>query len=165
MTARYSIPELRGEEMSSPDSDRFVSNWNRIHKDTARVLRAAPDEKLGWRPKEGMFTLRELIGHIAQAEVVLVRSALAGSTQKISFDFSSLSANEIADIFDTQHEQLVSEVTKLAGEQLKEEVEFHGHNLRRGVLLWFATEHEIHHRGQLFTYYRLADIQAPNLHE
>ena len=151
--------------MSSPDSERFVSNWNRIHKETSRVLRAAPDEKLEWRPKEGMFTLRELVGHIPQAEMVLVRSALAGSTQKIPFDFSSLSANEIASMFDSQHEDLVSEVSKLTGEQLKEEVEFHGHNLRRGVLLWFVTEHEIHHRGQLFTYYRLADIEPPNLHE
>jgi uncharacterized damage-inducible protein DinB len=151
--------------MSSPDGERFVSNWNRIHKETSRVLRAAPDEKLEWRPKEGMFSLRELISHIPQAEVVLVRSALAGSTQKIPFDYSSLSANQIAGMFDTQHEELVGEVTKLTGEQLKEEVEFHGHNLRRGVLLWFATEHEIHHRGQLFTYYRLADIEAPNLHE
>ena len=151
--------------MSSPDSERFVSNWNRIHKETSRVLRAAPDEKLEWRPKEGMFTLRELVGHIPQAEMVLVRSALAGSTQKIPFDFSGLSANEIAGMFDSQHEDLVSEVSKLTGEQLKEEVEFHGHNLRRGVLLWFVTEHEIHHRGQLFTYYRLADIEPPNLHE
>ena len=151
--------------MSSPDGERFVSNWNRIHKETSRALRAAPDEKLEWRPKEGMFTLRELIGHISQAEVVLVRSALAGSAQTIPFDFSTLSANEIAARFDTQHEELVSEVTKLTVEQLKEEIEFHGHTLRRGVLLWFVTEHEIHHRGQLFTYYRLVDIEPPNLHE
>ena len=47
----------------------------------------------------------------------------------------------------------------------QDEVEFHGRTLRRGVLLWFVTEHEIHHRGQLFTYYRLAGIEAPNLHE
>jgi len=151
--------------MSNPDTDRFVSNWNRIHKDTSRTLRAAPDDKLEWRPKEDMFTMRELVGHIPQAEVVLVRSALAGSTQKIPFDFSNLSATEIADTFDTHHAELVAEVSKLTAEQLKEEVEFHGRSLRRGVLLWFMTEHEIHHRGQLFTYYRLAGIEPPNLHE
>jgi len=150
--------------MSSPDTERFVSNWNRIHRDTARVLRAAPDDKLEWRPKEDMFTMRELIGHIPQAEVVLVRSALAGSTQKVPFDFSG-AAEVIATAFDSQHEELASEVSKLTAEQWKEEVEFHGRRLRRGVLLWFVTEHEIHHRGQLFTYYRLAGIEPPNLHE
>ena len=150
--------------MSSPDPERFVSNWNRIHRDTSRVLRAAPDDKLDWRPKEDMFTMRELIGHIPQAEAGLVRSALAGSTQKVAFDFSR-SAAEIADAFDSQHDELAAEVSKLTPEQLKEEIEFHGRKLRRGVLLWFVTEHEIHHRGQLFTYYRLAGIEPPNLHE
>lgn len=150
--------------MSNPDTERFVSNWNRIHKDTSRVLRAAPDDKLDWRPKGDMFTMRELIGHIPQAEVVLVRSALAGCDQKVPFD-SSRSADEIASAFDSQHEELVSEVSKLTAEQWREEVEFHGRRLRRGVLLSFVTEHEIHHRGQLYTYYRLAGIEPPNLHE
>ena len=150
--------------MSSPDTERLVSNWNRIHKDTSRVLRAAPDDKLDWRPKDDMFTMRELIGHIPQAELVLVRSALAGSTQKVPFDFSR-SAEEIATAFDSQHAELAREVSTLTAEQLKEEVEFHGKRLRRGVLLAFVTEHEIHHRGQLYTYYRLAGIEPPNLHE
>lgn len=150
--------------MSSRDTERFISNWNRIHKDTSRVLRAVPDDKLDWRPKEDMFTLRELVGHIPQAELVLVRSALAGSTQKIPFDISR-SAEEIAGAFDTQHEELAAEVSDLTAEQWREEVEFHGRRMRRGVLLSFVTEHEIHHRGQLYTYYRLAGIEPPNLHD
>lgn len=150
--------------MSSPDTERFVSNWNRIHKDTSRVLRAAPDDKLDWRPKEDMFTMRELIGHIPQAEVVLVRSALAGATEKVPFDFSR-SAEEIASAFDSQHDELAREVSTLTAEQWREEVEFHGKKLRRGVLLSFVLEHEIHHRGQLYTYYRLAGVEPPNLHE
>jgi uncharacterized damage-inducible protein DinB len=150
--------------MSSPDTERFISNWNRIHKDTSRVLRAVPDDKLDWRPKEDMFTMRELVGHIPQAELVLVRSALAGSTQKIPFDFSR-SAEEISCAFDTQHEELTAEVSNLTAEQWREEVEFHGRRMRRGVLLSFVTEHEIHHRGQLYTYYRLAGIEPPNLHD
>lgn len=151
--------------MSSPDTERFIRNWNRIHKETSRVIRAAPDDKLEWRPKEDMFTLRELIGHMPQAELVLARSALAGSTQKIGVDFSNRAANEIADMFDSQHDELLGEVSKLTADQLTEEVEFHGKRMRRSVLLWGMTEHEIHHRGQLYTYYRLAGIEAPNLHE
>ncbi|MFY9555693.1 MAG: DinB family protein, partial [Blastocatellia bacterium] len=102
---------------------------------------------------------------IAQAEEVLVRSALAGSTQKGAFDLSNRSANDIANAFDSQHEELAGIVSKLTADQWRQEVEFHDRRLRRGVLLWFVTEHEIHHRGQLFTYYRLAGIEPPNLHE
>jgi uncharacterized damage-inducible protein DinB len=113
----------------------------------------------------GTQELTDFVNEILDEMTGLVRSALAGSTQKIPFDFSSLSANEIASTFDSQHDELVTEVSKLTPEQLREEVEFHGRSLRRGVLLWFMTEHEIHHRGQLYTYYRLAGIEPPNLHE
>ena len=150
--------------MSGTDAQRFVSNWDRIHKDTSRVLRAATEDKLDWRPKEDMFTLRELIRHIPEAELVLVQSALAGSTQKVPFELAP-TADEIANSFDRQHQELAGNVSKLTEDQWKEEVEFHGRRLRRGILLWFVTEHEIHHRGQLYTYYRLAGINPPNLHE
>ena len=151
--------------MSSPETQRFLKNWNRIHKETSHVLRAAPDDKLDWRPREGMFTLRELIGHIPEAEAVLARSALAGSTQSVPFDVSNRTAAEISAMFDTQHDELADEVSQLTVEQLNTEIEFHGRHMRRIVLLWFMTEHEIHHRGQVFTYYRLAGVEPPNLHE
>lgn len=148
----------------SPEAERFVSNWQRIHKDTSRVLRAASDDKLDFRPKEDMFSLRQLICHIPQAEEVLVRSALAGSTQKSSIDLAGRSVSEIADLFDSEHDRLVAEVSNLTSEKWVDDVEFHDNRLRRGVLLWFMTEHEIQHRGQVFTYYHLADITPPKLH-
>lgn len=149
----------------SSDAERFIKSWNRIHAETSRVLRAAPDNKLDFRPKEDMFSLRELIGHIPQAEDVLARTALAGTSQKSRFDFEGRCASEITALFDAQHEELADQVSRLSSEQLNEQVEFHGRRLRRLALLWFLTEHEIHHRGQVFTYYHLAGIEPPNMHE
>jgi uncharacterized damage-inducible protein DinB len=151
--------------MSCPETERFVRKWNRIHRETSRALRAAPDEHLDWRPKEGMFTLGELVRHMPEAEFALVRSAIAGSTQKASLDLTHKSVTQIAATFDREHEELAQEVAKLNLEQLSEEVEFHGQKVRRKVLLSAMTEHEIHHRGQLFTYYRLLGIEPPKLHE
>ncbi|HXG91501.1 MAG TPA: DinB family protein [Blastocatellia bacterium] len=150
--------------MSCPETEHFVSNWNRIHRQTSRVLRAAPGGQLDWRPKEGMFTLRELISHIPEAEYALVRSALAGSTQKVKLDLAGMNVDEIVGLFDKNHDELVEEVSRLTLDQLNEEVEIFGRNMRRIVLLWGMTEHEIHHRGQMFTYYRLAGIEPPNLY-
>ena len=149
--------------MSCPETEHFVSNWNRIHKQTARALEAAPDDKLDWRPKEGMFTLRELVRHMPEAEHLIVRSALAGSMQKPELDLSQSSISEIVQAFNTNHDKLAEEVAKLTFDQLNEEIEAFGRKMRRVVLLWGMTEHEIHHRGQLFTYYRLAEIDAPKI--
>jgi uncharacterized damage-inducible protein DinB len=151
--------------MSCAETERYVRNWNRIHKQTSRALRAAPGGHLEWRPGPGMFTLRELISHIPDAEFALVRSALAGSTKTERLTLADQSVAQIADAFDSQHEQLVVEVSMLTLDGLNEEVEFHGKKMRRKVLLSALTEHEIHHRGQLFTYYRLLGIEPPNLYD
>jgi len=149
----------------SSEVDRFIRNWNRIHKETSRIIRSAPDDKLDWRPRDDMFTLRELISHLPEAELGLVRSALQGQTGQIGFDPSNKAAAEIADLFDRQHDGLAAEVSQLAENQLGEEVEFHGRQVRRAVLLKGMTEHEIHHRGQLFVYYRLTGIEPSKVHE
>jgi len=149
----------------SSEVDRFIRNWNRIHKETSRIIRAAPDDKLDWRPKDDMFTLRELIGHLPEAELGLVRAALQAKTGQIGFDTSNKTAGEIAELFDHQHDGLSAEVSQLTESQLGEEVEFHGRQVRRAVLLKGMTEHEIHHRGQLYVYYRLAGVEPSKVHE
>ena len=81
--------------MSCPETEHFVKNWNRIHKQTARALAAAPADQLDWRPREGMFTLRELVRHIPEAESAIVHTVLAGTMQKGDLDLSSASVEEI----------------------------------------------------------------------
>ncbi|HSE97618.1 MAG TPA: DinB family protein, partial [Blastocatellia bacterium] len=144
--------------------ESFVKNWNRIHKQTARVIQAAPADRLDWQPAEGMFTLRQLITHIPQAELTIIRSALAGSMQKVPLDLSTASVDDIVSAFDSNHTQLAEEVSKLTPDQLNDEVEMFGRKMPRRVLLRAVTEHEIHHRGQLFTYLRLAGIEPPSIY-
>ena len=149
--------------MSCPEIESFVKNWNRIHKQTSRALRAAPADKMEWRPKEGMFSLRELVTHIPHAELMITRSALAGSQQTVELDLSSSSPEEIADIFDRHHAELAEEVSKLGSEQIKDIVEIFGKSFPRLALLHGMVEHEIHHRGQLYAFLRLADVEPPSL--
>ena len=65
---------------------------------------------------------------------------------------------------DSQYERLAAEVAELTSEQWREDIEAYGRKMRRGVLLASLTEHEIHHRGQLYTYYHLAGITPPPLY-
>ena len=149
--------------MSCPEIQNFVSSWNRIHKQTSRALRAAPADRMEWRPKEGMFTFRELVSHLPKAELMIARSALAGSRQEVELDLSNLTPDEIADIFDRQHEELAEEVSKLGSEQIGDVIEVFGKSIPRLALLQGMVEHEIHHRGQLYAFLRLADVEPPSL--
>jgi uncharacterized damage-inducible protein DinB len=150
--------------MSCPEIEIFVRNWNYTHKQTARIIKAAPQDKMDWRPKEGMFTLRELVSHFAHAELGFVRTAIDGTYSKVDLDLSNRTPEEIGGIFDENHEKLAAEIATLTSEQLDQEVEFAGHKLRRRDLLKVLVEHEIHHRGQLYTYFHLADVEPPKLY-
>src|SRR5690349_1596111 len=74
--------------MTYPEIETFVRNWNYTHKQTARILRAAPQEKMEWQPKEGLFTLRQLVSHFPQAELGFVRTAMEGFYSKVELDLS-----------------------------------------------------------------------------
>jgi uncharacterized damage-inducible protein DinB len=150
--------------MTSPETESLVKNWNRVHRQTARVLAAAPNDKLDWKPGDNMFTLRELITHIPEAEAEIVSLALSGNMQKVTLDLAGASVAEIVVKFDSSHDRLVAEVAKLSLDQLNEKVEAFGSVMRRVVLLRALIEHEIHHRGQLFAYLRLAGIEPPSLY-
>ncbi len=150
--------------MSCPETESLVREWNRIHKQTARILAAAPDDKLDWKPGEKMFTLRELVTHIPESEAAIARSALSGSMQKVKLDFTGAAVADIVNTFDRQHAELAEEVSKLTLDQLNEKIQAFGREMKRKVLLRGMIEHEIHHRGQLFTYLRLAGIEPPALY-
>lgn len=150
--------------MSCPETESFVKDWNRIHKQTARALAAAPQDKFDWTPQEGMFTLRQLVTHLPNAEAAIVCSALAGTMQKVSLDLNDSTIEEIVEKFKSSHSELVEEVSKLSLDQLNETVEAFGRQMPRIVLLRAMIEHEIHHRGQLYTYLHLAGVEPPALY-
>ncbi len=150
--------------MSCPETERFVKDWQRIHKQTAQVMAAAPDDKLDWQPGADIFTLRQLVRHFPEAEATIARTALAGTMQKGELNLQQASVAEIINAFEAQHQELVDEVSKLTLEQLNEKVDAFGQQMRRIVLLRALLEHEIHHRGQLYTYLHLAGVKPPALY-
>lgn len=149
--------------MSSRETDRLISTWNRVHKQSLKVMRVVPADRMDWRPSEGMFTLRELVTHLPESELGFARTAIAGSTQKVGLDLSTSSPDEIVSVFEEQHRRLVEEVSNFDEEKMNEEIEIYGKRMRRKILLWSMTEHEIHHRGQLYTYLRLVGVEPPGL--
>lgn len=150
--------------MSCPETERFVKDWNHTHKQTARAIEAAPQDMFDWKPGDGMFTLRELVTHLPNAEAAIIRTALAGTMQKVSLGLEDSTVEEIVEKFKSSHRELVEEVSSLSLDQLNETVQAFGREMPRIALLRGMLEHEIHHRGQLYTYLRLPGVEPPALY-
>jgi uncharacterized damage-inducible protein DinB len=153
--------------MSAPAShlDPYIATWNRIHKQSVRLMRAAPDEQYGWKPSESAMTLGELMNHLYLAEAGIVEAALTGQFPRTHPE-AIMKTEELIAAFDASHEEQVKRVAALTPEQLAEIVTPFGEKagpMPRQVVLQALHEHEIHHRGQLYTYLRILGCEVPPL--
>lgn len=147
----------------SSQLESMFANWHRIHKQTTRVMASAPDDQYGWRPHETAMTLGELMNHLFQAEMGLAEAVVTGV---YPHEFPSYSTTaELIAAYDTSHDEAVSRLKGLAPEAWQETIAPFGPQavMPRLVVLNLALEHEIHHRGQLYTYLRILGCEVPSL--
>lgn len=144
--------------------DSYVSNWQRIHKQTTTIMAAAPNDKYGWKPCDSGMSLGELMNHLWIAEAGLVAAAKTGTFPKEHPPQINDTAALIA-AFDKTHDEAVATVKAMTAEELAETVAPFGPDkaMSRSTLLHLTHEHEIHHRGQLYTYLRIAGCEVPPL--
>jgi uncharacterized damage-inducible protein DinB len=144
--------------------DSLVSNWKRIHKQTTKIMAAAPNDKYNWKPCDSAMTLGELMNHLWIAEAGLVSAAKTGEWPKEKLEPINDTAALIA-AFDKTHEEAVAIAKAFTPEELAATVAPFGPDkaMPRSVLLNLTLEHEIHHRGQLYTYLRIAGCECPPL--
>lgn len=144
--------------------DSLVSNWRRIHKQTTKIMAAAPNDKYDWKPADSAMTMGELMNHLWIAEAGLVAAAKTGIFPKEAPPQINDTAELIA-AFDKTHEEAVATAKAFTAEELAEVVAPFGPDkaMPRSVLLNLTLEHEIHHRGQLYTYLRIAGCECPPL--
>jgi uncharacterized damage-inducible protein DinB len=149
--------------MSSP-LDSYVKTWNRIHKQTTKLMAVAPDDQYDWKPSETAMTLGGLMNHLFVAEAGLIAAALTGVFPTERPEPIGNTAALIA-AFDQSHESLIPRLAELTAEQLDEEVAPFGpaKAMSRMALLHVTHEHEIHHRGQLYVYLRMLGCEVPPL--
>jgi uncharacterized damage-inducible protein DinB len=153
--------------MATPAShlEPFIKTWNRIQKQSVKLMRVAPSDKFAWRPCETSMSLGELMNHLWIAEAMLVEAALTGKfpTERPE---PKASTEEVIAAFDQSHAEQVARVAALTPEQLAEEIAPFGEKygpMTRDTLLRTMHEHEIHHRGQLYVYLRMLGAEVPPL--
>ena len=142
----------------------FVQNWERIHQQTVALMKVAPDDQYDWKTCESAMTLRELMNHFPQAEAGLAH-AIVHDTMPTERPAPINETAALIAAFDASHAAAVAQVSTLPAEKLGETITPFGptHALTREQLMQALLEHEIHHRGQLYTYLRMLGAPVPPL--
>jgi len=141
-----------------------LDTWRYEHGLTAKVMRAVPAAKLAMKPHEKSRSMGDLAWHLAEAERFFVVQGLkvenAGENM-VPKESPPDSPAAMADAFDRSHSFLHAAVAGRDAAWFGETVDFFQMKMTRAAILDLMVRHEVHHRGQLTVYLRLAGAKVP----
>lgn len=140
-----------------PDGDLLVTLAEQ-RDSTAAVLAGIPDAKAGFRYADGKWSIREVIGHVADAERVFayraLRFARGDSTALPGFDenawmpeagFDSRSLADVAAELRAVRESTLALFRSFSADAWLRSGGASGHSVSARALAWILAGHERHH--------------------
>jgi uncharacterized damage-inducible protein DinB len=152
--------------------DAFLRTYDEETARTMRLLRAYPADKLDLRPHAMSKTAREL------AWVFVAESMLGGKIWRDEFakgvpagkpPSAPESWNEVLSAVEKAQKEFGDIVRKASEDDLRVKVHFlvgpkKMGEMTRMDMLWFLLHDQIHHRGQLSIYTRMAGGKVPSIY-
>ncbi len=151
------------------EKEMFLQTWDREHQITTKVLRAYPPDKLDIKPSALSRTAREL------AWVFVAEQAVVDMVVKGQLDMSGAepappaTMQEILAVFEKMQKEMVGKVKKLSEADYNGMMKFmvgpkQMGDVRRADALWMTLMDQVHHRGQLSVYLRMAGGKLPSIY-
>jgi uncharacterized damage-inducible protein DinB len=149
------------------DFDEFLRYFERVRQRTRRVAALIPADCIEWTHKPEAFTLGDLVRHIAVAErFIWAETVLNRRTLYVTH------GRELADgrdgvlaLLDQLHDESMAIFRSLTPDALTgKSATPQGTMVTTWKWLRMMVEHEIHHRGQLYTMLAMIDVPTPPLY-
>jgi uncharacterized damage-inducible protein DinB len=153
--------------MQMGDSVEFLKYLGKVHQRTMTAVRLIPPGKVDWTFRDGQFTLGDLVRHIAAAnryifvEVARGRpSAYAGCGKELAASY-----DDITVFVERLHREAIEILSGFGAQELSRKcMTPDGASITVWKWLRAMIEHEIHHRGQIYTYLALLEVPRPLLY-
>lgn len=149
--------------------EQFLDSFNREHGVTAKVLRSLPAGQSGFKPHERSTSAHGLAWNFVMEQRLMLKALnnepfFGGSQEKPPEDI-----NAIYDVFEREAKTVVAKVQSTSPAQLAEAVQFPSGPGTMGTwtkaqFLWYMLMDQIHHRGQLSVYVRMAGGRVPSIY-
>ncbi|WP_249310414.1 DinB family protein [Bacillus sp. FJAT-49736] len=138
--------------------EEFTQSWLKHRTVLNQLLTLIDNEHMYFKPWEGAYTLSDLALHIASSMDMFVQAIKNGS-----FSMSGLPPYETMDdvrkIVLEFTEKTKQDLELLNELHLEKEIAFNHFYASGKTWLENARDHEIHHKGQLFTYARMIGVE------
>ena len=147
--------------------DEFLHHFERVRERTRRVAACIPADRVEWTYKPGAFTLGDLVRHIGVTErFIWAETVHNRPTRYVSHGRELADGKDAVLAFlDRMHAEAMSEFRALPPDALARKCATpEGSQMTTWKWLRLMPEHEIHHRGQIYTMLGMLDVKAPSLY-
>jgi uncharacterized damage-inducible protein DinB len=164
-SSRAAGADAQGTPVTAHSLARLLDVYTREHATTRKVLHAFPAAQADLRPSERSSPARQLAWTFV-VEQRLMAQALRGEALK-GYVPPPATWGEILEAFDRMHEEVVA-CLKQPNEKAGPARFFVGPKQMGDIplheFLWFMLHDQIHHRGQLSVYVRVAGGRLPAIY-
>ncbi|GIO93831.1 MULTISPECIES: DinB family protein [Paenibacillus] len=141
------------------ETEQQLKRWLRHRGVLQQLLEEIRDEHLEYKPWPNAMTLGKLIVHMAASSDMFLQSIKHGAFSPPTFPTSFESISDIREIVQASTNATEKGFAELTEAQLEQPLDFNGFVAPGSVWLGNMVDHEIHHKGQLFTYARSVGIE------
>ena len=147
----------------------FPAAYEREHATTLRVLRAFPAEQSAFRPHERSNAALQLAWTFVLEERMMLLAINRESVVGSGFPAPPDSWEKVLDAFEEQHGRLLGRLRSASEAAYAGSVTFFTGPNQMGdiptyAFLWSMLSDQIHHRGQLSVYLRMAGGKVPSIY-
>lgn len=145
----------------------FLHYFTNIRERTLRVARCIPPDKLDWTYAPGKFTFGDLLRHLAVAERYMFAENIQGHASRYTTHSKELAdgLENVLAFMGRLHAESLEIFSNLTDEDLQRKCQTPAGS---EIVVWkwlrAMTEHEIHHRGQIYLYLGILGVPTPPLY-
>jgi len=139
--------------------DSYKDGWLSHRKALQALIETLENNNLSFKPWDNAMSLSELVLHISSSTSMFVRTVNEGLFTPPNEGKTPETVEELKQMVQSDTDKTLTYLESITEEQLNQLVEFSGMKMTGLAMLETAKDHEIHHKGQLFTYARLIGVE------
>jgi uncharacterized damage-inducible protein DinB len=155
---------MKGNPMEIQTIQPFLKYFANIRERTMRVARLVPPDKIDWSYAPGKFTFGDLLRHLAGTERYMWAETVHLRPCRYTSHGRELAATyeEVIALMERLHVESMELFGQLSDQDLRRKCKTPaGSDIETAKWLRALTEHEIHHRGQLYLYLSMLGVKTP----
>lgn len=145
--------------------ENLIKLFKKEFATTLKVMNAFPEDKLDFTPHERSQTAKKILSTFV-FEMFLVESYVFGEVldNTVFQSYAPVELQTIITDFKKHTENVISKTEKLSDADMNKTVEFAGTKFTADGFMLMMLFDQIHHRGQMSVYIRLAGGKVPSIY-